>query len=178
MLSPNHARFIDELLKTHPRNGAAAYKLVYPNVSDTTAKANAHRLLKNPRVAAEIARRDKELSDKAGLSAERIREELKLLNFSSIADYVIDDTGNLAPAPGKPADVMRAVSSLKRRQITQKDGSVVTEIEFKLWDKPGTLRTSAQHRGMLTEKHEHTGKDGAPLNPVPQKITVELVKPS
>lgn len=166
----------------NPRNATTAYRKVYPTCTAKAAPAAASRLLTYPKIAALIEKHDKSLSDQAGLTADRIRTELALLSFSDVSCYIVDDRGYLAPAPGVPKEVMRAVSSVKRKQRTwtEKGGTVVTEheIEFKLWDKPGALRVSAQHRGMLTEKIEHTGKDGAPLAAAPSKITIELVQPA
>jgi phage terminase small subunit len=38
-----------------------------------------------------------------------------------------------------------------------------------------SLELLGKHLGAFVEKHEHTGKDGAPL--LPQKVTVELISP-
>lgn len=182
-LTANQIRFVDALLATNPRNATAAYLKVYPTCKKIAAGyAAASRLVNTPKIAAIIAKHEKNLADQAGLTADRIRVELSLLSFSDVSAYVVDEHGYLAPAPGVPKEVMRAVSSVKRKQRTwrEQNGNVVTEheIEFRLWDKPGALRVSAQHRGMLTEKIEHTGKDGAPLAAAPTKITVQLVQPA
>src|ERR671925_1323015 len=45
----------------------------------------------------------------------------------------------------------------KKKIRHSQEGEVTYETEIRLWDKVGALRLTAQHLGMLVEKHEHTG---------------------
>lgn len=57
-LSPAHQRFVAEYLLTY--NATIAYMAVYPHVLRTTAGCEGWRLLKNPRIKAEIDRQHRE----------------------------------------------------------------------------------------------------------------------
>ena len=67
------ARFIDEYLVDG--NGSAAYKRAGYKATGNSAEVNARRLLRNARVAAEIARRQAEVSEAIGVSAQRVLQE-------------------------------------------------------------------------------------------------------
>ena len=88
--------------------------------------------------------------------------------FSNIEHYVVDADGYLALAEGAPKDAMRAVSSVKRKMTVKEFGkSTITEyeVEFKLWDKPGTLKLAGRHVGLFPDRLELSGKNGQPLMP-------------
>ena len=44
-----------------------------------------------------------------------------------------------------------------------KDGVMAVTVEFKLWDKPGTLRLVCRHIGLFADRVEHTGPNGGPI---------------
>ncbi len=60
---------------------------------------------------------------------------------------------------------MRAISSVKKKIRHAKDGSITYEVEFRLWDKPGSLKLMGKHAGVAAcfDKLEVTGKDGGPI---------------
>lgn len=47
-LKPNSKRVLDIIATQETRNASAAYKQVYPNASDITARTNAYQLLRKP----------------------------------------------------------------------------------------------------------------------------------
>jgi hypothetical protein len=48
----------------------------------------------------------------------------------------------------------------------------VRRVKFKLADKLGALNQLARHHKLLTDKHEHTGKDGVPLSEIAPVINL------
>ena len=64
-------------------NARLAYKTVYPNSTEATADANAHKLLSNAQVKAEIERRQEENRKKFEVTKEEVVEVVKeiMMNF-------------------------------------------------------------------------------------------------
>jgi len=127
-----------------------------------TANREGTRLLSNAVVAAAVAAAQAKRAERVELSQDEILINLRPLLRSDVRHFVMADSGALELAEGAPEDAWKAVSSVKHRTIVS-DGDVTREIEIRLWNKPDALRLGAQHLGMLVEKHEHTGKDGAAL---------------
>lgn len=180
-LTANQAAFVERYLASMPRNATAAYRDVYGG-SDNAAGVGGHRLLRNPKVIAEIERREAAVSRPFGLTAKRIRRELAAVAFSDVRHYTFDDEGRLVLAKGAPRGAMRAVRSVKfkRRAIARAgvdaEGKPLppifeVEAEIRLWDKPAALRLGAQVRGMLEAEQPD---DDAP--PLPEEIRVKLIE--
>ena len=72
-MPPKQERFITEYLTD--LNATRAYQTVY-GVSESVAAANGSRLLRNAKVAAEIAKVQNALAEKAGISREWVIERL------------------------------------------------------------------------------------------------------
>lgn len=77
-LNHNQLRFVAEYLAEMPRNGTAAYLRVYGCAYDT-ANTEAARMLADPRIREEIARREKMLQDDLALEAKDVLRELALV---------------------------------------------------------------------------------------------------
>jgi phage terminase small subunit len=170
-ISPKRQRFVDEFLKD--LNATAAYKRAGYMAKGHAAETNASRLLKDPDVAAAIAAKQEARAVKTGIDQARVLAELELLAFSNLEHYVVDDHGQIQLAADAPAGAMRALQSIKRKIMTRStdDGTTVTrEIELRLWDKPGPLKLAGQHVGLFVEKHEHTGKNGKPIEVVKKVV--------
>ena len=72
------------------------------------------------------------------------------------------------PTAEIPAPARRAIASVKVRRYPHREDPTETYelVEFRLWDKVAALRLALQHRGLLAERHEHTGRNGTPLGVV------------
>lgn len=128
--------------------------------NESWAKQRGFELLQDEHVQARIAELQRERSEKLRFAQDDVLRELAIIVQSNVDDYVIDDRGNVSVREGLPAHLMRAVSSVKRRVRHLKSGDRVIETEFRLWDKPATMRMAGQHLGMFVEqhKHEHSGE--------------------
>ncbi len=134
-------RFVDEYL--HDLNATQA--AIRAGYSENSAHVDGPRLLGNASVSRAIATLKAKRAAKSVITQERVLDELAALAHSDPTHYVMDDHGNLALAPHAPRNAMKAVSSVKRRRIVSKDGDVTFEVEFKLWDKPSTLKLAGRH---------------------------------
>ena len=122
---------------------------------------------------------------KCGITFQKIAEELKIIAFSDIINYLhIDESGSIKARSLntlKPKASSRAIKKIreKRRIMETKggQGEIIQEdtFEFELYDKLDALKFLAGAIGMTaTQKHEITGKDGAPLSPPP--LVVNIIK--
>ncbi len=90
-----------------------------------------------------------------GITAERTMLEIARCAFSDIGDC-FDEAGNLLPIDAMPADVRKAVASVKtlKTNVVSGDGAQETTREIRMWDKVNSLRTLAQHFGLISDKTE------------------------
>lgn len=133
------------------RVGSTAYKFAYKNCkSEGTAKVNASKLLKKPRVKAYIDARLAQLSDEAGITVKRVLEEESRLAFSDLRE-IFDGETAIKPSD-LPEDVARAIAGVEiiEKTWTGQDGEseVTTTYKYKFWDKGAALNRLEKHLGM------------------------------
>lgn len=161
-LTPRRAAFVQEYLIDN--NGAAA--AVRAGFASASASQEAARLLADVNVAAHVARAQAQRASRVGVTQDSVLHEMSMLANSSIEHYEVDFAGNLRPAAGAPDGAMRAVQSVKKTMRIDKDDNMTVVVEFKLWDKPSTLKLMGRHIGLFPDRMEHTGKDGGPIETV------------
>lgn len=147
-------------------NATLATKRLRPDVTPKSARQIGYRILHSDEGRRAVAAVEDELLEQSKVRVHKLLEEIGLVAHASVEHYIEDENGRLSLAQGAPPNALRAVSSIKRKRRTyMRDDELVTEVEldYRLWNKPEALRLGMQHLGQLTEKHEHTGKDGAPL---------------
>jgi phage terminase small subunit len=88
----------------------------------------------------------------AGFTQADVLRELRSLAWSNVTHYYVTEAGELAATENAPPNAMAAVSSIKYRTHTDKAGGTTQEVEFKLWDKPGTLKLAGRHIGLFPER--------------------------
>lgn len=168
-LTPKQERFVEEYLKDLNATQAA----VRAGYSDKTAESQASRLLRNVKVRELVEARQIARSERTGITQDRVLQELELLAFSDLTHYLVDDNGKIELVAGAPDGAMRALQSVKHKTTTREAGEMTItthEVELKLWDKPGPLKLAGQHVGLFIEKHEHTGKNGKPIEVVKRVV--------
>ena len=162
-LTDKEARFVEEYLVDLCAAGAATRA----GYSPRTAKEIGYELLHRPRVADAIKKRQAVLRKKIGIDQERVLGELARIGFANILDYIRVDGDGLARVDLSELsrDTGAAVASVEvdtRREAGDSE-DIIEKVKFKLHDKISALDKIARHLGMFVEKHEHTGKDGEPL---------------
>lgn len=151
--------FVEEYLVD--LNATRAYKAVYKNVKkDDVAASAAARLLRNVKVAAYLAERQKALQRRTEVTQERVIGELAAIAFADVADYVqiTDEDGfpmvQLTPTKDIPANKRAAIASIKQGN---------NGIEVKLHNKLDALDKLGRHLGLFKEHDqdaEETADDG------------------
>ena len=143
--------------------------------SEKTAYRTGADNLKKPQIQEAIQQAMQKREQRTEITADKVLEEYAKLGFSDVSDYLevvtervlVDRTAEGEPiseikqfvfmknTADIPPEKLAAISEVKQH----KDGS----ISFKLHDKRGALDSIARHLGMFTERIEHTGKDGGPI---------------
>lgn len=159
-LTDKHQVFADAYLVDPERNAARAYKVAHPRASAATAETNGPRLLKNPNVAAYLARHTRAATEQTGVTVERIMREIACVALSDPA-AVLDEDGRPLKMRDMPDDVRRAIASYEVREyFDDSDGEKpkrvrVTKVRF--WDKNRGLELAGKHLKMFTDRMETEG---------------------
>lgn len=126
-------------------------------------------MLKHVEVAARVAQLQQKVAEKFELNTERVLQELSRLAFFDIRKLV-DNTGKPKALADLDDDTAAAIVGLDVVQFGNKDSGIGDVLKFKLADKKGALDLAMRHLGLLKDKVEVTGKDGAPLDESPNQI--------
>lgn len=160
-------RFVDAYM-ADPKGTPAAVAAGY---SEKTAHAAATKLLKNPWVAAEIAKRQTKLAKKFEITADNVLQELAAIGFANIGDY-LNATGRI-DIKGLDRTKMAAVAELI---VDILPGDVV-RTRIKLHDKRAALVDLAKHLGLFRPTTPFDDADGVPAeeNTPMREVARELV---
>lgn len=98
------------------------------------------------------------------IDPKRLLRELTGMVYSDLRE-AFDEHGKLKPIHEWPENLARAVASVKamKKNLTAGDGKTDDVVEIRLWDKTAAVTLLMRHLKMLTDKIEHTGADGKPL---------------
>jgi len=144
-LNPKQQRFVAEYLKDLNATQAA----IRAGYSEKTAPQIASRLLTNVKVAAAVAKGQKAIAEKAGVTVEKVIDELAKLGFSNMEDFA-----SVGP-DGSPAIDCSKLSRSQWAAVNQIKVDDDGGITLKLYDKRAALVDLGKHLGMFTEKAEH-----------------------
>jgi phage terminase small subunit len=158
-------------------NATRAYKAAgYSVKSDNAAAVEGHKLLRNPKIAAEVQKAMDERSERTKITADRVLKELAKIGFANITDYlkvktservverktVTDEEGNETLVP--VFDMVQSVELFDTDDIDRIKMDAVAEItetkygiSLKLHDKVSALEKIGRHLGMFKDKIEHSG---------------------
>lgn len=182
-LSPRERLFVDEYLIDLNGDAAAQRAGYSPGGSGVAARVRASQLLKRPAVRKAVDAGMAARSQRTAIDADTVLSELLRIARADIAQ-AFDERGCLLPIHQIPEDVRRSIAGI---DLAELGFSQTTTLEqeavdvgampttatrvyarvrkIKFWDKTRALELLARHLGLLKDKVEHTGKDGAPLNP-------------
>ena len=111
----------------------------------------------------------------ASLSRRQVLEGLSRLASSNMHDYFGEGDVTL-PVAALTRDQAAAIQECTVEHYTEGSGDSarqVKRIKFKLADKRAALVDLGRHHKLFTDKFEHGGKDGGPIE---GRITVEFVE--
>ncbi len=162
-----HERFAQELALGKTADEAyqlAGFKANRGNASTLKAKQSIQ-----DRVAEILAAG----AERAEITRERVLNELGRIGFNDIRK-VFADNGALKRVEDLDDDAAAAVAAIEvvTRRVPGGDSDEVEHVaKIKTWDKRAALVDIAKLQGWMIDKHEHTGKDGGPIETV--EITPE-----
>ena len=153
-LTPRVAKFVAAMI-AHGQAGQAAEDAGF---SKKSAPQQASRLLKNAKVCELIASGQRKAADNAGITAQRVLEELALIAFSDMRQFAEwgPDGGRLQPSGEMTEAAARCVAEVA--ETTTKEGG---SIRFKLHSKPEALTLLGKRLGLFVERIGDP--DGKPL---------------
>jgi phage terminase small subunit len=153
MLTSKQMRFIEEYL-IDLNASQAAFRAGY---SKKTAPFIGAENLKKPQIQAAIATEMAARAQRTRITADAVLEELRILDFSDVTHYSINDQGDVVLTACAPRGAMRAISSL-RKKVFHTDMGITYDTEIKFWSKPAALEMTGKHLGLFTDKVEISGK--------------------
>jgi phage terminase small subunit len=169
-LTPKQRRFVEEYLID--LNGTQA--AIRAGYSVDSAKEIAYENLTKLHIAEAIAARRAEMSAKAGLSAERVLDELQKLAFANMQDFM------RVTSSGEPyidvslltRDQAAALQEFTVEDYTEgrgEDARDVKRVRIKIADKRAALVDLGKHLGIFADitKHQQLDADGNPMTPGP-----------
>lgn len=131
----------------------------------TENRGNASRLKANENIMKRVDEILGASAERVEITKARVLEELGKIGFSDIRK-VFTETGSLRRIEDLDDDAAACLSAVEvvTRKVPGGDSDEVEHVaKIKLWDKRAALVDIGKHLGMFTEKHEHTGKDGGPI---------------
>lgn len=156
-LSKKQNVFIAEYLTDF--NATRSY--IAAGYSKNGAEVSACKLLRNPKVAAEIERRTEKRIQRLEITADGVLQELAKLGFSNMQDYVqVQDGEAFIDLSKVSREQFAAVQEITVEEYTEGRGEEKRDIKrtkFKLGDKRGSLELLGKHLKLFTDKVEHAG---------------------
>lgn len=161
-LTDQQQRFVEEYLID--LNGAGAARRA--GYAESSAHVAAHRLLINDKVREAVEKRLAELAMGKDEVLRRLAEQAR----GSLTPFLVYDPSR----PGKvridlsTPDAQLAYATLKKvkiKTVVLGEDAVQETVEVELIDAQAALVHLGKAHGLFVEKHEVTGKDGAPLVP-------------
>ena len=163
-LTDKQQRFVEEYLVDLNATQAA----IRAGYSKKTAKVIAAQNLSKLNVAAEIQSGRQKLSEKTGVTAERVIAELALVAFTNMQDYFrVNSEGqpelDCSTLTKEQAAALSEVTAEEVWRGKGDDAKRMVRTKFKLHSKMSALDQLGKYFGLFITKVEHTGKDGGPI---------------
>lgn len=163
-LTAKQIRFVDEYLVDFNATQAA----IRAGYKAKTAHVIGAENLRKPKIAEEIARRQKDLQRRTEISQDRVVKELARIAFADVTDYayvmqaIIERDGVKVPVESAVIKETYDLTDDQRAAIASiKQGA--NGVEIKLHDKIKALELLGRHIGMFNDKLSLSGTDGGPL---------------
>lgn len=180
-LSSRHQQFVNEYAGLKFSNATEAYQRVYSGATRETARRNAHVLLTNTDILAEIQHR----VDENTLNANEVLVRLGEHARGNMGDFwSIPETGepSLNLASDRAQRRLHLIKRLKVKTTTRtilvdEDDPVelkTTEIDFELYDAQAALEKIGRHHGIFEQKKPTGAKD----DPIHHVTYIKEIRPS
>lgn len=144
-MQESHIRFADKYFETLN----ASLSAEYAGFSIETARQQGWQLLQRDDIQAYLDEKRAILTERTGITAEKVLREVARIAFSDIRDYYKEDN-NLIPISDLDDDAAAALSSVKsyEENIPGTDIVAGTNKEIRLYNKLDGLEKLAKHLGL------------------------------
>ena len=148
-LTPKQARFVEEYMIDLNATQAA----IRAGYSAKRASEIGYQLLQKTTVQETVTDAQMARSERTRITADQVLEELAIVGFSNIGDYVKweQDELTLTKSEDLTERQLAAVAEVSRRPGEHGD-----TIRFKLHNKLAALVSMGRHLGMFVDKQEHS----------------------
>lgn len=147
-LNARQELFIQEYLKDYNATQAA----IRAGYSEATAGQIGHALLKNVEISLRVHQAQTEKVERVKVEQDDVLRELLIVMKSDMDNYRVDEDGRIVPRDGIPTHSTKAISSVRHKRTTGKDGFESEEIEYKLWDKTRAIEMGMKHLGLMFDR--------------------------
>ncbi len=172
-LTPKQAAFVEE----HAIDMNATQAAIRAGYSKRTAKEQATRLLSNVHVAAAIAEKRAHRSERTGITADRVLQELARVAFLDVRKLFNQD-GTMKPLSDLDDDTAAAIAGIDLAEIRDGEGTPIGTLKkIKIADKLVALDKLARHLGLLQDKIKLVGDPENPLMMLIMKIQGSAIRP-
>lgn len=168
-LGPKQAAFVAEYLVDLNATQAA----IRAGYSRNSAESQGARLLTNAKVRAAVDAAMALRAERVEVKQDDVLRELLRVARTDISD-AFDDKGRFRDFKDMPVDLRRAISSVETLEEFEGGGDNRVQTgqtrKVKFWDKVKALELLGKHLKLWTDKHEHAGEGGGPLQVIVQVI--------
>jgi phage terminase small subunit len=172
-LTPKQAAFVEEYACDLNATQAA----IRAGYSAKTAKEQATRLLTNVHVAAGIAEGRAARSERTGITADRVLQELARIAFFDVRKLFNPD-GTMKPLDELDDDTAAVIAGLGLAEIRDGEGSPIGVLKkIKIADKLVALDKLARNLGLLLDKLKISGDAENPIMTLIMRIQGSAIKP-
>ena len=145
-MTPKQRLFVCEYLKDF--NATRAYvRAGFAAKTEASAAVQAHKLLRNGKVAEAVEAAVKERERRVELDADGVLREIKRLVFSRVTDALKGDGQGVTKA-----DIEALSDDVKAAIASVEFGPDGTVRKLKMWDKTRTLELAAKHLGLVKDR--------------------------
>lgn len=162
-LTDKQIRFCEEYIVDLNATQAA----IRAGYAEKTAMEQGSRLLSNVKVEKYLHELRAKRSQEITVSADEIINELKIISFSDVTRFEVDDNGKVTC--DNPAD-LRAIQSVKVTRRSFGDSGSEVKTEIRLWNKNDSLKQLGMHKGIFE-------KDNQQKHPSTEYVFPEDTKP-
>jgi phage terminase small subunit len=168
-LNAKHQRFVDEYLVDLNATQAA----IRAGYSAKTAGSQGFDLLKKPEVEAALAEAQAERSERTKIDADWVLTRLASEATADLAD-ILDDAGSIRPVAEWPLIWRQGlVSGIDVTENTVEGVKMGETVKLRLSDRIKRIELIGKHVDVraFSERHEHTGAGGGPIQTVTTAMT-------
>ncbi len=172
-LTPRQATFVSEYLVDMNATQAA----IRAGYSQKTAGQIGDETLKNPKIAAAIAKARADRSARTEITADRVLKELARVAFFDVRKAFNPD-GTMKRLDELDDDTAAAIAGIDLAEIRDGEGTPIGVLKkIKVADKLVALDKLARHLGLLVDKVKVSGDAENPLLMLIMKIQGSSIKP-